>query len=355
MTKEGVDTLKGIAIVQVVLLHVISTFPERWWYVPQWAQGLIVLDQLSRMSIPLFIFLSWYGLAKKYATAPLHPLKFLQQRLSKLLPLYLLISVGIWLIMTTISGWGNASHLSLPIKLLFGQAEYHLYFIPLITILYALYPFARKLSATPRRMQVTTVGMLLATIGWYWWLSTGNFPSSWLIQSDQLRYLSPLTWIWYAWLGQVFGMQQQTWWSDRRVSTAFFFATVGSFFLLISDAQSILDAGRNVLDAMQFSRFAVLGFATSVITLLTTTSPLWEKQSRLGILTKIGKHSFLIYLLHTLIIRLTLSQYFAPISLENWIVAFIMSVALISVTSILYRQSLHTPNSRRAHSHQMHS
>lgn len=332
MTKPQVDTLKGIAILQVVIVHVLSLFPEVWWFQNDVRSlALVVVDQLCRISIPLFIFLSWYGLSRKYKGQSVELLPFLKSRILKLLPLYLIWAVGIWLMMQFVPSWRFNNDIPLTTKLMIGQSDYHLYFVPLIIILYSLYAIY---SFLPKSLRLAGLGFIgLVTWWWYGYLPTFRVGFDW-IQPDQIQYLMPLTWLWYAWLGGVaadFNLSQKL--SKPLIKRVLLVLSILSTLWLIRDAYLPLHTGQyySVLLAMQFTRKAVLFFATIVILFILSTVGHWGEKKT--VLTKVGIFSFFVFLAHTSLIRLFPAQYLYPIPLEEWLVGGAITTILLILSS----------------------
>ncbi len=339
MTKQQSDALKGIAILQVVIIHILAVFPNAWWQNNGiYSLLFITIDQVSRISIPLFIFLSWFGLVQKYQQTPFQIRSFSVHTTSKLLPLYMVWSLLLWTTMQLIPSWQFAPNLSLVTKLLLGQADFHLYFVPLIFLLYGIFIIVFRLPLITKI--VGSWGILLATIWWYYWLPQFNFFSS-SLQPDQFRYLIPLTWLWYAWLGLLFGEKnfvqklQQPW-----IQQLALFTTIIAGMIVIHDSNQTITQGENVLVALQFTRLPVLLYATSFIILLASTAQLWKKQT-FAYLQRLGKYSFLIYLVHTLVLRVLFSPFFAPLPVSQWFLVAIVTLIMIGI-SIWWQTTIST-------------
>jgi len=328
MTKQQVDTLKGVAILQVVVIHLLAIFPEIWWLRSDGrAYTLVIIDQLCRVSIPLFIFLSWYGLNMKYQGKPVPLLAFWQSRVIKLIPLYLVWAVGIWIVMRVVPGWGFNMDIPLYLKILLGQADYHLYFVPLIILLYVSYGFYSYLPKTLRLLGTGVVGLL--TIWWYSYLPTFRTQFTW-IQPDQIQYLVPLTWFWYAWLGGVaadFHFSHR--FVERRVKRLLFVTTFCATVWLLIDAYATIHGPTfvPVLLAMQFTRWPVLVFATSMILFIVSTVGHWGNGKK-TLLSQVGLFSFVVFLAHTTLIRLGPAQFVHPVPINGWLFAAFISALL---------------------------
>ncbi len=332
MTKPQVDTLKGVAILEVILIHFIALFPEAWWFKSDARSLLMVsVDQICRMSIPLFIFLSWYGLSKKYKGKPVELLSFWKSRIIKLLPLYLIWALGIWLMMQLIPAWRFNQEIPLYLKILIGQSDYHLYFVPLIIMLYFAFGFYTFLPKFARLLGLAIIGVI--TLWWYSYLPTFRAGFTW-IQPDQIQYLIPLTWFWYAWLGGVaadFNLSHYL--AKPLMKRILLVTTVASTLFLIRDAYLPIHSGVyvSVLLAMQFTRWPVLVYATSLILLCLSTVGHWGEHKT--VFSKIGVFSFFVFLAHTSLLRLGPAQWLHPIALTSWLIGAGITVGLLVLSS----------------------
>lgn len=132
---ENFDILRGLAIIAVLLIHVTAPL----------ALGgdilSVVLNQVTRFGVPVFVFLSGWGLtvAKSYERSENY-WDFLKGRVSKILPSYLIWNLIYWVYQNWIVEVG-----SLPLNkflpgIIRGTNYAHLYFVPLIIAFYLIYP-----------------------------------------------------------------------------------------------------------------------------------------------------------------------------------------------------------------------
>src|SRR5437762_576617 len=85
--------LRGIAIIAVVILHVLSV-PHGIYNAPATQWWAVGLDQALRFCVPLFVAISGYGFWLKYQERHLHKRQFLLAQIEKLLPPYILASAA---------------------------------------------------------------------------------------------------------------------------------------------------------------------------------------------------------------------------------------------------------------------
>jgi peptidoglycan/LPS O-acetylase OafA/YrhL len=104
-SKTVVTRLKGWAILAVIGIHLLTLIPVEWYASWPWSIGVLGLDQVWRFSVPLFIFLSGFGLTQKYQQVSFDLRHFWQHRAVKLLPLYLIWSIYLVAVSLYVPGW----------------------------------------------------------------------------------------------------------------------------------------------------------------------------------------------------------------------------------------------------------
>jgi len=131
--KENWDNLKYSSMFFVVLIHVSGLFllnkSENLNY---WA---LILNQISRFSVPAFLVASGYGLtiSKKYE---LGFFEFIKERATKILPTFLLISTFYYIVFYGISDILSVKAVLIIIS---GKSYYHLYYIVILFMCYILF------------------------------------------------------------------------------------------------------------------------------------------------------------------------------------------------------------------------
>jgi surface polysaccharide O-acyltransferase-like enzyme len=331
MSKALSDHLKGLAILMVVWIHIQAFFPIGWWLGQDWlALTLISIDQIGRICVPLFVFLSWYGLAKKYGSQPA-PWSLLIHTAQKLVPLYLIWSGLMFFLMDRVPKWAYTVDLLWWEKLLLGQADYQLYFVPMIMMLYAGFILVSRLSTAVLKKGTWLVG--ITSLAWYFaipsflaWSGAQHIP----VNPDQLQYLIPLTWLWYAWLGLLAGKEELLKKAKLPYRIVFPLLTLACLGWAISTAWTEISSGGSVLLATMFTRLPVLiGVTFALLTLIAWQKPLnrWNWPW----LAKVGVGSYVIYLVHTQLIRLTLSQWQAPLPIQQWLLGVGVVIVFLSV------------------------
>lgn len=345
-TQEVVPLLKGAAISGVVLTHVLSSLPGGIYTTSPWSWFFIALDQTLRFCVPLFLALSGYALARKYYYQRFELKGFLQRRLWKLLPLYFVWSAVLMLVLSTVPQWRSGGD-GAPVwyLLLTGGADYHLYFIPMIFQLYVLFPVFWWVMRQRRWRELLMAAALISQFIIFYYVNRSigrevvNLP---YILTDQGQYLLFTSWWGYFLVGMGLAYLPRNLTEFRRRWQALvlliLFACWG---WIVSDAWFAIQDGLDPLYAMRFTRWPVLAYATTFIVVSVSGMERWSRWLKLKgmilkeVLMKLGKYSFLIYLSHTLLLRLVFSTHTAwskvQLPISTWFLVlgvFVLSVGL---------------------------
>ena len=311
LTLRDSHILKGLAILGVVLVHLLAQYPSNIFYGARNDRlFIVILDQLSRFSVPLFIAISGYGFAMKYHDSTVIFGKFLLSRIQKLIPLYIFWSAVFWIVLPLVPAWNTPDGGPTPYlhQLVFGYADYQMYFVPLIFQLYVLFPIIWK-SFRKHPALWLALGMSTQVIAYSWF--THNIqaaPKDWQLFSSSMQYL-----IWVSWVGYFFlGM----WLANpdhirklRKLPTAVWgvLAVILAGISIYSSLVAI-HQGTDPLMALRFTRWSVLAYASITIVLGILFFTKYQLPALISsILNTIGKHSYLIFLSHTLAIRILMS------------------------------------------------
>lgn len=307
-SREKVTALKGLAMLAVVGIHILTSLPA-WIYLRAPENFFfIALDQLGRFSVPLFVALSGYGFGSKYASQPLKLWPFLKSQSLKLLPLYFWWSAIFLSVFWFSPTWRAGDNLgSWWQQLIWGRADYHLYFIPMIFSLYLVFPLILALSKRIPAAQMFSASLLIQ-MAWYWWLGQNLTTQAhpWFI-SDQHQYLVPLSWIGFFTSGVILALQPEKMVQLTRPLKKFgviLIALTASF--LIFRAYSLIEAGVDPLYALRFTKVSVVPYAIAVIGAAILVKSWWQRlpaplEKKL---VWLGSWSFVVYLSHTLFLRI---------------------------------------------------
>lgn len=135
---EKFDLLRGFAITAVVLIHITA---------PLATDGdifSIIVNQVSRFAVPVFFFLSGWGLTMAESFEKSEDYwDFLKARFLSIFPQYVIWNF-IYLAYSDV--WSVENFSELLKAFLLGTIYNHLYFVPVILILYVFYPLLLKIS-----------------------------------------------------------------------------------------------------------------------------------------------------------------------------------------------------------------
>lgn len=304
ITRDSDTFLRGLAICCVIIIHFLSSFKKSPFVSGAEHQIIAVtLDQLGRVSVPLFVALSGYGLMQKYQRTVFRWSEFLKKRVFQLLPLYVVWSAIYWLIFWFIPQWRPTADMK-PFfgQLFFGNADYHLYFVPMIFQLYLLFPLLLIVVKKYPSVMLLLAGIFQFSLYWLIDSNAASQPGNTFFQSDQKQYLWAFSWIFYFVLGMcmasILKLIQR-----KQIITLLLYATlIGSACWVSFSAVQAINQGVDPLVALRFTRMPVLVYASSCIIFLFLLVKNFTSFSKLFLI--LGKHSYLIYLSHTLILRI---------------------------------------------------
>jgi peptidoglycan/LPS O-acetylase OafA/YrhL len=309
-TQEVNSGLRGIAILAVIAIHILANIPHAFQIAsPFWPYSLIV-DQLGRFCVPLFVMLSGYGFWEKYQKTEFHPVRFWQRQAMKLLPAYILVSVVSYVIFWLIPTWRNplAPH-SLLVQLLTGQADYQLYFVPAIFQLYLLFPVLRKIV---QKLPWLSLAVALIFQVWLYTLYSAAVPTQFIhtyLFTDQQQYVWFFTWIGYFILGMHLSRISALMTKQRWLMVALGVAVFIAWWMVINRASHAIVSGIDPIVALRSTHIDLMFYATLVSIWLFTMLSQWQISSRkiLRPLLILGRYSYPIYLWQTMVLRILFS------------------------------------------------
>jgi len=327
---EGISFLRGISIFLVVVIHFIAGLPLQLFGQHEWQPVFITFDQLGRVAVPIFLAASGYLLEKKYSAGKLNTTEFWLHRFQQILPLYIFWSLVLFGLRVMVPVWNQPpvdfTLYTVGKILLFGQGDYHLYFVPLLLQMYLLYPLLRLLLARfPKPFLVFTfIVQALLFIFIEQHTSSNTLPG--FFQSDGQQYLLFLNWWFYFVLGMFFVGREK---SIRRFGLFWAGATLVTGLISAFDAYALIDGGRDPLFALRFTRLPILFYTSSFLFFA------WSYLERLpqhippqlrSVFVKLGDNSFLVYLAHTIVLRLGLGIWYGQI---DWLTFIVGSLATL--------------------------
>lgn len=165
------DYMRIVAAAAVVFIHAAATAVARLESGDVW-NPLFLLRAYATAAVPIFIFISgalvW---TRPPARGSRAYFRFLGHRLRAVIPAYLVWTTVYWLITYSGYGWtsrgtgGRAGIVGFLWRVVTGTQWVHLYFVPLIVLIYAITPIAAKLIyRSPKAAFAVSVGLALAWI-----------------------------------------------------------------------------------------------------------------------------------------------------------------------------------------------
>jgi surface polysaccharide O-acyltransferase-like enzyme len=306
-TRIADQLLRAVALVMVLTIHFMSSIhvspyvsaaPHQFW--------AVLIDQICRVSVPLFVALSGYGLSQKYTVSNFHWSEFLKNRVLKLLPLYIGWSIFYYFSLRLVPYWKpNWQSSSLLEQLLWGEADYQMYFVPMIFQLYVLFPALLALRKKWPWPTFIFALVLQATSYWFYQQKSLHMSINW---TDQLQYIFFGAWIFYF----VLGMYLRTVLVRLQKKRMYQFLLIGvaviTGFLMVRNALYNINTGFDPVDALRTTRFSVLAYASTVIVMGMWLATKVKKIP--WIIEQIGIHSYNIYLGHTFFLRVLFTFWF---------------------------------------------
>jgi probable poly-beta-1,6-N-acetyl-D-glucosamine export protein len=302
--------LRGVAIIAVVMVHTLANISpttytdlaSRWW--------VVSLDQLGRFSVPLFVALSGYGFWQKYQHQKFSWASFLWKQSVKLLPWYVIASATFYITFRLIPVWLPPDMpKSFVVQLLNGESDYHLYFVPMIFQLYLIFPLVMWLMK--KQPWLTLLGTAVFQILLYLKFTSpvrSEFFYEHLL-TDHQQYFWFFSWIFYFVLGMVLPQIKQ-WLGGRKILVIGLAAlTALSWWWTVQNGLNAMADGIDPIVALRFTRVPVLAYASAaVVTFFCLAEEASKRvQKMTSPLVKIGVWSYLIYLFHTLVLRIVFS------------------------------------------------
>ncbi|MCX7632359.1 MAG: acyltransferase [Turneriella sp.] len=347
MPRTLTDAAKVIAAIAVVAIHATSGAELHYaahQEIASWDFVAVALNQWARFSVPLFLYLSGYGLAKSSASIRLAGyLQFLRQRVPGILVPYLFFAS--LALLPEFYGFLRQGKGELTAflaiawrKFYTGTADYHLYFLVILLQCYLLFPLWQELSrhATFYRF-IVWLSLLLVTALLY------RGSSEFLLAQMGLRHPGwhaafAIYWLPYFMLGIAHAHQPP----QNRHGILFALAVFLGFILVLWDY--VRSAAENLPPDYynHFSRPAVVFYTLSTIYWLHTFrnfSARW-----LDGVSQYARFTFTVYLIHPTLLRGWLAIFPQAHSLVMWLLttatAFATSYALtLLVQKLAARQA----------------
>ena len=313
LTKKDGEFLRVIASISVVVAHCIHFWVEDF-YVDRDFLSLsyfaTILDQFTRFTVPLFFFLSGFGLTLQFQGKPLPLLKYYRFRLTKIMAPFLL-----WSLFT---GFRHQEFLeTMPwtqdplsaaktvLRFLFLDGfDYQYYFVIVIFQFYLVYPLLYKLGKSKIWLGV----FLLVHLAFMSPVET--YLQLWGLELPKIHpNLLLFHWLYcfagiHAAYNKDFLAKLLARWSNRKVA-AFWIVTV--LLLNFEFLMNVLNE-KYLFDADHFNRWAVVLYclaslmvfmkAKRAVAARVYSNPRWQ-----FLFTHVAPFTFFVYLAHTHVLR----------------------------------------------------
>lgn len=344
---DTIDILRGLAISSVVGIHLLSSYPAAIYAPNITGFFFLVLNQLLRFSVPLFVALSGYMLTAKYKGQTIDVKEFYSKRFKKILLLYLFWSLVIYIVLSASPVWSQYNQSIFHWQtLLFGRADYHLYFVPMIFQLYLIFPLLHEL--THKRKMITvfaTFTLQLAVLILFTTVVEHRLGHAAPGLNDQKQYLFAGSWFFYFVLGMLLAQVRLTKIWRHLISKIAPIILLLALSWVVFDAITLINEGFDIIIATRFTRIPVFVFANSVIiAALLGRYKLFNllPQNISRFLSFLGRESFVIFLSHTLLLRIlfAITNHTQPLTITLASLIFVVTAFFVS-QHLLQKPNIH--------------
>ncbi|MCS6983709.1 MAG: acyltransferase [Leptospiraceae bacterium] len=261
----------------------------------------VILNQLSRFCVPLFVFLSGYALSEKYQKT-FSLADFIKDRFMKIVLPFIFITI-LSLIMH--KKWSLAQsikeNLSIFLRALtIEQADYHLYFFVIIIQCYFFFPLLRKVNSYFLLGILLMPNLLLYFPGYLLLQSLNALPPNW--PSAFFPY-----WLFYFYGGIFYSSRKNEieLWLKKIPTVTLLLLTLIVFSLLLVEYcyRSYENSEPGYYN--HFHRLSVLSYCVLFLALFRQFPKSHTNESRYSdFMEKTANLSFFIYLFHPSVLRL---------------------------------------------------
>lgn len=346
MRNPVIDNLRGICMLGVIAIHIGSLA-----LTPNNFPLYVILEVLSRYSVPSFFFISGYGLFYQLKKHPAFSYReFIKKRFQSVGIPYiswsLLYMLYFWFILPP--GYISWNPLHVGFTLFFGLGCYHLYFMVILLWFYASFPLWRSLTAkiTPGNICITLPMLFIFQLAFNYWTTHPAFDTSfWNIMAKnffiyRLNYL-PLHYLLIFISGGLAAIYQKQF--NRIISGRFKFI----FLLYVASVIYVLNS---CYTAFYYKHYTLIDLANTYHQLspegliYTITSILFfcSLLHRIDTTSKIYKildlfsaNSLLIYLIHPFILDL-LTSFYTNFGIVMTVKKVIFSYLLLITASLMF-------------------
>ncbi len=347
---DSIEYIRGVSMVGVVAIHVGSQYLLN----PTPNIHLVALFEIaSRFSVPIFFFISAFGLFYRMDLAePFEYGKFLRRRFKAVLIPYLLWSTFYLLHDNFFYGYQLFPNFGYAAEIyFFGLAKYHLYFLVILIWFYLLMPL--WIFLVKRMTPVRLILLLVAQVAFDFWSSYCAGLSENLFMKWRLNWLV-LHYVFIFILGGVLAIHSQRFFAwcaaNKKIISATFLLALttllGYYYFLIRVRNFSPEAAVNTAHQLSppgiFYTIAASIFLFALFQSGSLPAPLKK------FLSVLGKNSYFIYLAHPLTITylsLGLGKLGLIMTAPNALIFYVVTIAVTLSVKLAWQKF--SPANRR--------
>lgn len=349
----SIEYIRGVSMLGVVAIHIGAQYLTN----PTPNINLIaILEIVSRFSVPIFFFISAFGLFYKIDLNEKFDYgRFLRKRFKAVLLPYLLWSVFYILHDNFFYGSGIPAPAYATEILFFGLAKYQLYFLVILIWFYLLMPLWIKILKSLTPLKFAAIFFLQIAFNYFSSYSAELFQFTQSLPADsilkmflqwRLNYLV-LHYVFIFLLGGILAVHSQKFFnwlkSNKKIVSAIFFAFLtihlGYFYFLVKIENFSLIATINTAHQLSPTGF-LYTIATSIFLFMLFENFSFNETIRAG-LSLLGKNSYFVYLFHPLAITYLdagLKHFGLLMTAANTIILYVLTVLISLAVSLIWNK-----------------
>ncbi|MGL9729303.1 acyltransferase [Enterococcus sp. DIV0756] len=306
MEREQWKNVRGLAIFGVIVTHVMTMKFDSSSVLNN--SIILIFDQLSRFSVPVFIMSSGYGLRLNY-TEKIRLNTFYKRRF-KIIPEYIFWSIVYFLLRED-----HKNLKSLVFDLLTGKSSEQLYFIIVLIQLYLLFPFIVRFST--EKIGILTA-FLITLIGQLFYQAALGNSNTFFVN-----------WYFYFVFGIYLAGNKNFLNKIKKYSQRLFF--LGTLFMLGSAFINVYFSERSIGLSTSTMRPTMIFYSIGILSFFLSK---WGKPKK--ILSMLDESSLSIFYVHIIFLILYYRLFkFFHIEISNFIVLVIL-VILVTISSLVF-------------------
>jgi probable poly-beta-1,6-N-acetyl-D-glucosamine export protein len=317
MSWELSNLLRAIATTVVIWIHASYS----WWFATNDNLSISTIslevfvntfiNQAGRFTVPLFVIISGFGLAKSEYKYGFQLGEFVRKRCFKILPSYVFFTVVNLAMRSEFQTATLSGKFQQFLKVIAdGSADYQLYFLLIILKCYVCYPLLRRFRFSPQRLAIVLV-VLFSLLFIYW---VQPLASHFGTKSPDFSRIEPMIfWLPYFLIG--IWVAREPKWTDsliKRLSIAQWglvwaiaaILAVGEFYVSASMLGSAIAAGHFYRPTVALLSLTFLLWAMSWEPWIAAKLRSFQKFMPAKILATFSGASFTTFLTHTHVLRL---------------------------------------------------